>query len=230
MIFFAHGDWGKSGFYDNDVAGRRRLGNEREHMHVRGGEGGDEYDNEEEHDHDHDEEHEEHEEHEHKKEEFWQGRVARSMLKTALNITKPDFILALGDNFYTDGVASTNDSMWYSHFRNVYFRTNSTLRGIKWYPVIGNHDLGYGDRGVQAQVDRTNVDLNDDDGIWTMPSTNYTFKYYIPGSSGFVQVVAIDTTWLAPSENEATDEASTSTKLARLKSQLSHLYKIFKGL
>ena len=93
-------------------------------MHVRGGEGGDEYDNEEEHDHDHDKEHEEHEEHEHKKEEFWQGRVARSMLKTA-NITKPDFILALGDNFYTDGVASTNDSMWYSHFRNVYFRTNS---------------------------------------------------------------------------------------------------------
>lgn len=218
LIFFAHGDWGKSGFWDNDVAGRRRL---REHMHINGGdgEGEEEQDHEEEHEHDHEEEHD------HKEEEFWQGRVARSMLKAA-NATKPEFILALGDNFYTDGVASTNDSMWNTHFRDVYFRSDE-LRGIPWRPVIGNHDLGYGDAGVQAQVDRTIVNTSDDDGVWSMPSTNYTFKHYIPGSSGFVQVVAVDTTWLAPSENEATDEASTNTKLARLKSQLANLYNIF---
>ena len=93
--------------------------------------------------------------------------------------------------------------------------------------MIGNHDLGYGDSGVQAQVDRTTANTSDDDGVWSMPSTNYTFKMDIPGSAGYVQVVAVDTTWLAPSENEATDERSTNTKLARMKSQLSNLYGIF---
>ena len=81
LFFFAHGDWGKSGFFDTSIV--RRL---REHMRISSGEG----ENHEE-DHDHDEEHEH--EHERKEEEFWQGRVARSMLKVA-NETKPSFILA----------------------------------------------------------------------------------------------------------------------------------------
>ena len=79
---------------------------------------------------------------------FYQGYTARSMLEVAA-MTKPSFILALGDNFYDDGVNSTEDSMWYSHFRDVYFRTDE-IRGVKWYSAFGNHDLGYGDRGVEA--------------------------------------------------------------------------------
>ena len=211
LFFYAHGDWGKSGYYDNDVS-KRLLKEDKEGAQDR--EQGE-----------HENENHEHEDHDKKQELFWQGSVARAMLSTA-NKTKPEFVLALGDNFYADGVQSVNDSLWYSHFRDVYFRTNE-LRGVPWHPVIGNHDLGYGNSGVQAQVDRTAANTSDDDGVWSMPGTNYTFKASIRGSPGFLQVVAVDTTWLAPSENEATDEQSSTVKLSRLKSQLSNLFEIF---
>lgn len=219
LYFFAHGDWGKSGYYDNDVNGRR-LRRLPEDGGDHDGEHGEREDREE---HDHDEEHDERGERE--EEKFWQGAVARAMLGTA-NVTHPSFVLALGDNFYADGVSAVNDSLWNSHFRDVYFRSPE-LESVPWHPVIGNHDLGYGDSGVQAQVARTSASTSDDDGVWQMPSTNYTVKYTIPGTPGYLQVVAVDTTWLAPSENEATDEQSDSVKLVRLKSQLAHLYQIF---
>lgn len=221
LYFFAHGDWGKSGYWDNDVNGRRQL----ERNLKEEGEGDHEHE-EDEHEHEEDEHEHEEDEHDDRKEEvFWQGQVARSMLAVA-NLTHPSFVLALGDNFYADGVVSVNDSLWNSHFRDVYFRNTSALTGVPWHPTIGNHDLGYGDQGVQAQVDRTTASTSDDDGVWQMPGTNYTVTYNIPGG-GFVQIVVVDTTWLAPSENDATDEASSSEKLIRLKRQLSHLYDIF---
>lgn len=48
----------------------------------------------------------------------------------------PDFVIALGDNFYTDGVASTSDAMWSTHWKQVYLGYSNL--NIPWFPVFGN--------------------------------------------------------------------------------------------
>jgi hypothetical protein len=109
--------------------------------------------------------------------------------------TKPSFVVALGDNFYNNGVQSTSDSLWDSLWVNMYLANYASLR-VPWYPVFGNHDYGYGLKGVLAQIQRSAVDE-----YWSFESTNYTRRFEIP-SGGSVQIVFIDTTTLAPSENK----------------------------
>jgi hypothetical protein len=126
----------------------------------------------------------------------YQSAVAKAMATYAENTNPaPYFVVALGDNFYTNGVASTTDSLWDSLWTNIYLTNYQSLR-LPWFPILGNHDYGYGSTGVQAQLDRTLVDE-----YWTFPTTNYTRRFSIP-SGGSVQIVFIDTTTLAPSENK----------------------------
>jgi hypothetical protein len=108
-------------------------------------------------------------------------------------------VLALGDNFYDDGVQSTSDSMWSTHWSQIYHGSHSEL-AMKWYAVMGNHDWGYGWTGVQAQISRTTAT---DDDLWETPSTNYTRIIELAGEGqGSLVIVSVDTTTLAPDENE----------------------------
>ena len=75
--------------------------------------------------------------------------------------------------------------------------TNNLIRRLPWYPVFGNHDYGFGASGVQAQIDRYEA-LDDD--LWVFPATNYS-RVFRAGKVS-VQIVFIDTTTLAPSENK----------------------------
>ena len=213
LYFFAHGDWGKGG-YTGDLHDRRTRSLDADDG---GGYGNGAEEGKE-------EEHEEHEDH-HEDEVFYQMETGQAMQRTASRYP-PSFILALGDNFYQDGVySSTDDPMWQTHFKWVYFNESDALK-VPWHAVIGNHDLGYGDTGIEAQINRTN---DTDDDMWQTPAQWYTIKYAIP-NGGFVQVVCVDTTWLAPSENEATNEEggiSTDTQAARIQAQLSDLHDIF---
>ena len=109
-----------------------------------------------------------------------------------------EFIVTVGDNFYTLGVSSTSDSMWASLWSDVYL-TYSSLR-VPWYSVLGNHDYGYGDKGVAAQIGRTAVDE-----YWNMPATNYSRVFDLPGGGKMV-IVFIDTTTLAPSQNKCCNQ------------------------
>jgi hypothetical protein len=67
-----------------------------------------------------------------------------------------------------------------------------------------NHDYGYGATGVQAQIDR-NYKYESDD-LWQTESTNYTKVFNIPSSDPLVdnklQIIFVDTTTLAPSQNK----------------------------
>ena len=65
-----------------------------------------------------------------------QADVAREMGVVAKKIDA-QFILAVGDNFYEDGVASVDDPQWQSSFEQVY--TAESLQ-VPWYAILGNHD------------------------------------------------------------------------------------------
>ena len=90
-----------------------------------------------------------------------QHRVAAAMGRAAAD-ARADFVLAIGDNFYSEGVTSVDDPLWRSVFENVY--THPALQ-VTWHALLGNHDY-YGN--PQAQVDYTRQSKR-----WSMPARYY---------------------------------------------------------
>ena len=73
-------------------------------------------------------------------------------------------VLTVGDNFYDNGVTSTDDSHWNDSFTEVF--SGTCVKSIPWFPALGNHDI----RGsAQAQYDYTNH--ND---RWNFPALTTT--------------------------------------------------------
>lgn len=193
-----------------------------EDEHAKGG-GEEDHNREEEHDR------EGHEGGRHRQEYTYQvavaGGISSYITSSTLNTT---CILALGDNFYDDGVSSANDTMWTTHWKKVYLQNYTNLR-IPWYPIFGNHDYGYGDSGAAAQLDRAKEIVASEDisaGLWHFDSYNYSKCMDIPGSTASICFIFIDTTTLAPSSERNCNEEggiSTDTQAARIADQLFHV-------
>jgi tartrate-resistant acid phosphatase type 5 len=69
------------------------------------------------------------------------------------------FVVSVGDNFYTDGVASTTDPGWQQSFEKVY--TAPSLQ-VPWHVALGNHDY-HGNPEAQIAYSKTSK-------RWTMPA------------------------------------------------------------
>lgn len=111
---------------------------------------------------------------------FTQKEVARDM-GTVAEILDLNFTVSVGDNFYPNGVQSTQDYQWFSSFENVY--THHLLHE-PWFVALGNHDY---EGNVQAQIDYTAVSRR-----WEMPSRY--FERLIKISKGkYLQLLVIDT-------------------------------------
>jgi acid phosphatase len=122
-----------------------------------------------------------------------QHHVAAAMGRAAAQANS-DFVLAIGDNFYSDGVASTTDPLWQSVFEGVY--THPALQ-VPWYALLGNHDY----RGSpQAQIDYAATSKR-----WRMPA-----RYYQVADAALpradVDLFAIDTSPFVERYREKTDE------------------------
>jgi len=115
-----------------------------------------------------------------------QNAVA-SKLGPAATKYNATFLLALGDNFYEDGVVNDTDPQWQTTYRQIY--TAKSL-DIPWYAILGNHDEHLG-RG-QGQIDYF---LNKRDNRWNMPARWYTKTFQ--GDGFTVEIVFIDTVILA---------------------------------
>ncbi len=110
-----------------------------------------------------------------------QQAVADSMMLVHAD-APPDLVITVGDNFYPNGVESTDDPLWDEIFRSVY--VGGFWDRVPFFPTLGNHDR----RGSpQAQVDFTAVSDR-----WTMPSFNYAVDRNVPGV-GQVRLFALDT-------------------------------------
>ena len=102
-------------------------------------------------------------------------------------------LLAVGDNFYEDGVANDTDPQWQTSYRDVY--TNTSL-DIPWYAILGNHDHHLG-RG-QGEIDYY---TNKRDNRWYCPSYWYDQTWLLQDSNVTVHMVFIDTVILSGDDN-----------------------------
>lgn len=102
------------------------------------------------------------------------------------------FVMALGDNFYEDGIDNTTDPLWNTAFHDIY--SASSLE-IPWYPILGNHDYH---ASLQAQVDRSN---EQGETMWTMPGTYYALNFTLPGG-GVLSIINIDTAVIDPDHDD----------------------------
>ena len=115
--------------------------------------------------------------------------VAESMTRTA-KLYRPEYLVALGDNFYFWGVEDENDPHWLHTYEEVY----PDLQ-LPWYPITGNHDWDkrpningefVGGNGTAQLAYSSKSDR------WTFPDFFYTIDSYL--SNGMKQrIVMIDT-------------------------------------
>ena len=119
-----------------------------------------------------------------------QKLVADSIAKYT-DIYNSSFNLVLGDNFYEEGVTSTNDKLWETNYKKVYKNNNP------WYVILGNHDY-YGN--VSAQIAYTGMDDR-----WNMPSNNYVIV------RDNLKIIMVDTQILDPGCSDVTADTISKT-------------------
>ena len=96
--------------------------------------------------------------------------VAMAMMRNAM-LTKPNFVVNVGDNFYKHkdsngekqgGVNNLEDPIWEEYFESVYI---DYLRNIPFYSILGNHDY-MGNISAQLQYHSKSP-------RWYLPSPSY---------------------------------------------------------
>jgi tartrate-resistant acid phosphatase type 5 len=92
-------------------------------------------------------------------------------------VGKCDAVMVNGDNFYDNGVQSTDDPQWKTSFEEPYDRP--ALNGVPFYAVLGNHDHGPTSSGdKQSQIDYSSLPVGSGPGMrlsdkWHMPTAWY---------------------------------------------------------
>jgi len=114
--------------------------------------------------------------------------VAESMKRTA-KYYRPDYLLALGDNFYYWGVESVTDPTWKYTFENVY---NSKELECPWHPTTGNHDWDARKWNGRGGNWTAQIEYSSKSERWTFPDLFYTIDSTLP--NGMKQrIIIIDT-------------------------------------
>lgn len=106
-----------------------------------------------------------------------------------------DFVITLGDNFYSDGVTSVSDEQWNEKFEAMYDLPH--LR-VPFYAALGNHDHRNGNARYQVEYSK----LNDK---WKMPYYYYTFSETIDAHSS-IQFFVLDTDVIVKNRDYAAEQ------------------------
>lgn len=119
-----------------------------------------------------------------------QQRVAGQM-KHRAPLSKPDYILNVGDNFYWGGVKADCGSplfvhketgQWSAIFEHIYI--GAGLDGKQWLGVLGNHDYGgYTFTSAWDQVIAYTWGGAHSTGRWVMPAQYWSVKVRYPDFS-----------------------------------------------
>jgi len=115
---------------------------------------------------------------------LYERSTAEQMGKMA-DLYGPQYIFALGDNFYYHGVKDEHDFRFNVTFESVY--TAKSLQ-VPWHIVAGNHDH-YGNATAQIEYSKYSE-------RWNFPSLYYYKEYEIDAAGHKLGMVYIDTVTL----------------------------------
>ncbi|NXC44590.1 PPA5 phosphatase, partial [Penelope pileata] len=97
-----------------------------------------------------------------------------------------DFVLALGDNFYYEGVRDEWDPRFQETFERVF--TAPGLQALPWFVLAGNHDHA---GNVTAQLAYSHHSNR-----WHFPHYYYSLRLAVPGSNATARLLLLDTVLL----------------------------------
>lgn len=146
--------------------------------------------------------------------DYYQKDVARELGHAAIGLDA-EFIVSVGDNFYPNGVSSTQDYHWISSFESIY--TDPSLY-TDWYVALGNHDY----RGnVQAQIDYAQISRR-----WNMPDRYYSKVFELENDEKLLFIVMdtnpfIDSYHEDPKKYKDINQQDTSAQSRWLSEQLN---------
>lgn len=135
-----------------------------------------------------------------------QWAVSRAMEKQAEKDGSVDFVVLLGDNFYTGHELTLDSPEWKSMFENVY--SGTFLSTTPFYAVLGNHDYLHAPRkmtadcpehasqchalldpSVQVEYSRRHLGSN----RWRMPAKYYSVDFGKISERPLLRIVFLDT-------------------------------------
>ena len=112
--------------------------------------------------------------------------ASASGMNTIASDINATFVLALGDNFYDDGVdENTRDLRFQDTFENVYMGDH--LVSLPWYAIGGNHDH---EGNMTSQMEYSNISER-----WNFPdyTHNHVFEWKEEETTLSLEVIMIDT-------------------------------------
>ena len=131
----------------------------------------------------------------------YQKSVAKGLSKL-IKQEKIKFVLLGGDNFYPDGCAGKDDSLFTTHFETPY---KSISNDIKFFGCLGNHDIHH-PNGHNAQFDYSEHSI-ENDMKFILPNHFYDF-----GHKDLFQVFVIDGNLENMNEDLKSEQTKTTCK------------------
>eukprot|EP01084_Bolivina_argentea_P284879 488351_1 len=129
------------------------------------------------------------------------GEALNKLMENTENSSTPlQFIVNVGDNFYSTGIRSISDPRFQETFNNPLLSIPKYV-----YTVLGNHDYeanaeGKDDVGTTTQIEFTTSPYNTEKN-WCLPNYYYTFSYNV-NNEFKIRFIALDTTSLIGSVYE----------------------------
>lgn len=128
----------------------------------------------------------------------------------------PEFILALGDNFYSKGVDSVDDPLFTTIFEDQF---SADSMQVPWYVCAGNHDYYGGKKGVAAEMEYTNRSDR-----WIYPELYYNKE--VTGSDGTTyNIISIDTWRISGGDVYVAFDVKTGRSALKNVSKIEHEFR-----
>ena len=113
------------------------------------------------------------------------GDPAAKLLNPFMGKTSPEFVIAIGDNFYSKGVKGVTDPQFEQKFEQTF--TAPSLN-VSWYVASGNHDYYGGETGINAEIAYSKKSSR-----WTFP--DYYYDEEVTTKDGTKILVVSTDTW-----------------------------------